>query len=71
LYSISFSPFIIGVDLVPSVAQGIPSVDSDNEWDNAIIQRYGRRHQEALDTVDMDVDVNVVEAVQHAFHVYD
>jgi hypothetical protein len=54
-------------------AQGFPSDNSDNEWDNAITRQYGRGHEDghARDFQDMDVDVNVIEAVQHAFHVYD
>jgi hypothetical protein len=53
--------------------QGILGDHSDDEWDEAVLQRYGRRYQEQVveEAVEMYADVNVVEAVQHAFHLYD
>lgn len=60
---ISFiSPFIFCQNIAPD--------ESDDEWDDAIRRDFGVRGRPfvAEREVQMDEDVNIIEAVQHAFH---
>ena len=50
-----------------------PSDESDDEWDAAVEQEYGSRGRLLRQPADtrMDEEVEIIDAVQHAFQIYD
>jgi hypothetical protein len=59
--------------LCTNSSQGFPSNDSNDKWDGAIAQTWGRKDQRHDDQEPppIDTDINICEAMQQAFHVYD
>jgi hypothetical protein len=54
------------------VEQGFPNDDSDDEWDISIRREYGRREGTRItNPPELDAGINILDAVEHAFHVYD
>lgn len=52
--------------------QGFPSDDSDEEWEDAFGREFGRQGMcDEQKPPELNADVNIIEVVQYAFHVYD